>query len=43
MSGDVTVFAAASLTDAFTEIAEAFMTEYPDSTVTFNFAASSSS
>jgi len=37
----VTVFAAASLTDAFTEIGEAFMTEYPDSTVTFSFAASS--
>ena len=35
------MFAAASLTDAFTEIGEAFMTEYPDSTVTFNFAASS--
>jgi molybdate transport system substrate-binding protein len=41
VAGDVTVFAAASLTDAFTEIGEAFMTEYPDSTVTFNFAASS--
>lgn len=41
VSGDVTVFAAASLTAAFTELGEAFMTEYPDSTVTFNFAASS--
>jgi molybdate transport system substrate-binding protein len=41
VSGDVAVFAAASLTDAFTEIGEAFMTEHPDSTVSFNFAASS--
>jgi molybdate transport system substrate-binding protein len=41
VSGDVTVFAAASLTDAFTEIGKAFMTEYPDSTVTFSFGASS--
>ena len=41
VTGDVTVFAAASLTAAFTEIGDAFMTEYPDSTVTFNFAASS--
>jgi len=41
VSGDVTVFAAASLTDAFTEISEAFMTENSDATVTFNFAASS--
>lgn len=40
-SGDVTVFAAASLTAAFTEIGDAFMVEFPDSTVTFNFAASS--
>ena len=40
-SGDVTVFAAASLTAAFTEIGEAFMTEHPDATVTFNFASSS--
>ena len=40
-SGDVTVFAAASLTAAYTEIGDAFMTEYPDSKVTFNFAASS--
>ena len=35
------VFAAASLTAAFTEVGEAFMAEYPDATVTFNFAASS--
>lgn len=41
VSGDLTVFAAASLTTAFTEIGDAFMVEFPDSTVTFNFAASS--
>lgn len=41
VSGDVTVFAAASLTDAFTEIGDAFMTANPDADVTFNFAASS--
>src|SRR4029453_8796373 len=41
VSGDVTVFAAASLTDAFTEIGDAFMTANPDAEVTFNFAASS--
>ena len=37
----MTVFAAASLTDAFTEIGDAFMIEYPDVAVRFNFAASS--
>jgi molybdate transport system substrate-binding protein len=41
VSGGVTVFAAASLTDAFTELRDALMTENPDVTVTFNFAASS--
>lgn len=41
VEGDVTVFAAASLTAAYTEIGDAFMTEYPDATVTFNFASSS--
>ena len=41
VSGDLTVFAAASLTAAFTEIGDAFMVEFPDTTVTFNFAASS--
>jgi molybdate transport system substrate-binding protein len=41
VSGDVTVFAAASLTAAFTEIGEAFIVENPDANVTFNFAASS--
>lgn len=39
--GDLNVFAAASLTDAFTEIGEAFATDHPDASVTFNFAASS--
>lgn len=39
--GDVTVFAAASLTAAFTEIGDAFTVEHPGATVTFNFAASS--
>lgn len=41
VEGTVTVFAAASLTAAFTEIGDAFMTEYPEAEVVFNFAASS--
>jgi molybdate transport system substrate-binding protein len=41
ISGDITVFAAASLTAAFTDIGEAFAAEYPDADITFNFAASS--
>ena len=41
VSGEITVFAAASLTAAFTEIGDAFVTEHPDATVTFNFAGSS--
>jgi molybdate transport system substrate-binding protein len=41
LSGDVTVFAAASLTDAFETIATAFEEEHPDVDVVFNFAASS--
>lgn len=41
VEGDVTVFAAASLTAAYTEIGDAFMAEYPDAKVTFNFASSS--
>ena len=36
----LTVFAAASLTDAFTEIGKAFETANPGVTVTFNFAGS---
>lgn len=39
--GQVTVFAAASLTEAFTDIGDAFMADHPDTTVTFNFAGSS--
>ena len=37
----MTVFAAASLTDAFTEIGDAFMAANADAEVAFNFAASS--
>lgn len=40
VSGDITVFAAASLTAAYTEIGEAFMTKHTDAQVTFSFAAS---
>lgn len=40
-SGDVTVFAAASLSATFTEIGDAFAAERPDVSVTFSFAASS--
>ena len=40
VSGDVVVFAASSLTEAFTEIGEAFAAEHPDANVTFNFAGS---
>lgn len=41
VSGDVVVFAAASLTEAFTEVGDAFVEGNPDAEVTFNFAASS--
>lgn len=40
-SGGVTVFAAASLTEAFTEIGKDFEEANPDATVQFNFAGSS--
>lgn len=40
-SRNLQVFAAASLTEAFTELGEAFEAEHPDVDVTFNFAASS--
>lgn len=40
MSGTVVVFAASSLTEAFTEIADAFGEQHPDANVTFNFAGS---
>lgn len=38
---DITVFAAASLTEAFTTMGEAFEDSHPDASVAFNFAASS--
>ena len=41
VEGDVTVFAAASLTAAFTEVGDAFMAANPDSNVVLNFAGSS--
>jgi molybdate transport system substrate-binding protein len=41
LSGDLVVFAAASLTDVFTTLGDEFMATNPDLTVTFNFAASS--
>lgn len=41
LEGDLTVFAASSLTDAFTEIGEAFEAEHDGVSVDFNFAASS--
>lgn len=39
-SGSLNVFAAASLTEAFGEIAEAFRTLHPATEITFNFAGS---
>jgi len=39
-SHTLTVYAAASLTDAFTEIGKAFETEHPDVRVVFNFGGS---
>ena len=41
LEGTITVFAAASLTDAFGEAAEEFMGDHPDVTVELNLAASS--
>ncbi|MGW5241867.1 molybdate ABC transporter substrate-binding protein [Monashia sp. NPDC004114] len=41
MSGDITVFAAASLTESFTELGKQFEAAHPGTTVTFSFAASS--
>ena len=40
ISGDVTVFAAASLAEAFTDLAGAFEAEYPEVNVVFNFGGS---
>ncbi|HEX7096042.1 MAG TPA: molybdate ABC transporter substrate-binding protein [Acidimicrobiales bacterium] len=41
LAGDITVSAAASLTEAFTAIGEAFEAAHPGTSVTFNFGASS--
>src|SRR5687767_3841826 len=41
VSGSVTVFAAASLTESFTRIGKDFEAASPGTTVTFNFAGSS--
>lgn len=41
LSGELTVFAAASLTDAFAEIGEAFGEDHPDVEVVFSFGPSS--
>lgn len=41
LEGTITVFAAASLTDAFGEAADEFMTDHPDVTVELNLAGSS--
>ena len=40
-TGTLTVFAAASLTDVFTELGDQLMANHPGLTVTFNFAGSS--
>lgn len=41
VAGDITVFAAASLTESFTEVCEAFTAANPDASATFSFDASS--
>ncbi len=41
LTGTLTVFAAASLTDVFTELGDRLMTENPDLDIRFNFAGSS--
>lgn len=40
VSGEIVVFAAASLTESYTELGRAFESIHPDTTVTFNFAGS---
>jgi molybdate transport system substrate-binding protein len=40
LSGDLTVFAASSLTDAFSDLAASFSEQYPDVEGAFNFAGS---
>lgn len=42
LSGAITVFAAASLTEAFGTLGQRFRQAHPGTTITFNFAASSS-
>ncbi|MGE5595490.1 MAG: molybdate ABC transporter substrate-binding protein [Hyphomicrobiales bacterium] len=41
VKGEVVVFAASSLTDAFNDLGNAFEAEYPGTKVTYNFASSS--
>jgi molybdate transport system substrate-binding protein len=41
LSGEITVFAAASLTGTFTELAENFEAAHPETTIALNFAGSS--
>ncbi len=41
LSGDLVVFAAASLTETFTELGDSLMAEHPGLTVTFGFGGSS--
>ena len=41
VTGSITVFAAASLTESFTTLGKQFETAHPGTTVTFNFAGSS--
>jgi molybdate transport system substrate-binding protein len=41
LAGELTVFAAASLTDAFEDLGASFVDAHPDVTVAFNFAGSS--
>ena len=40
LGGEITVFAAASLTDAFNDLKAAFEMEHPEATVTYNFGGS---
>ena len=40
LQGEITVSAAASLTEAFTELGEAFEADHPGTTVTFTFDSS---
>ena len=41
IEGDIVVFAASSLTEAFAELSDAFTDKYPDASLVFNFAGSS--